>query len=147
MANGSTLNKGIPAKSPPPPTHGAQLGAPSRKPDLRVITSQGGKGLMHHLVSGGLHRGAGAGVGKSRAPAGGVQASRSVGLPKGDHGSWTSCELSLSRGPSERSERGRATREGRRKGQEVGDKVLCQGGAGGGLPAPRKDEAWIVTGS
>uniref|UniRef100_M3XYQ0 Myocyte enhancer factor 2D n=1 Tax=Mustela putorius furo TaxID=9669 RepID=M3XYQ0_MUSPF len=49
VANGSTLNKGIPAKSPPPPTHGAQLGAPSRKPDLRVITSQGGKGLMHHL--------------------------------------------------------------------------------------------------
>ncbi|XP_032173998.1 myocyte-specific enhancer factor 2D isoform X7 [Mustela erminea] len=50
VANGSTLNKGIPAKSPPPPTHGAQLGAPSRKPDLRVITSQGGKGLMHHLT-------------------------------------------------------------------------------------------------
>ncbi|KAK1329186.1 hypothetical protein QTO34_011366 [Cnephaeus nilssonii] len=32
------------------PTHSAQLGAPSRKPDLRVITSQGGKGLMHHLT-------------------------------------------------------------------------------------------------
>lgn len=52
MANGNSLNKVIPAKSPPPPTHSAQLGAPSRKPDLRVITSQGGKGLMHHLVSG-----------------------------------------------------------------------------------------------
>lgn len=55
VANGNSLNKGIPAKSPPPPTHSAQLGAPSRKPDLRVITSQGGKGLMHHLVSGCLH--------------------------------------------------------------------------------------------
>lgn len=52
VANGNSLNKVIPAKSPPPPTHSAQLGAPSRKPDLRVITSQGGKGLMHHLVSG-----------------------------------------------------------------------------------------------
>jgi len=50
VANGNSLNKGIPAKSPPPPTHSAQLGAPSRKPDLRVITSQGGKGLMHHLT-------------------------------------------------------------------------------------------------
>ncbi|XP_034865725.1 myocyte-specific enhancer factor 2D isoform X4 [Mirounga angustirostris] len=49
VANGNSLNKGIPAKSPPPPTHSAQHGAPSRKPDLRVITSQGGKGLMHHL--------------------------------------------------------------------------------------------------
>ncbi|XP_051849753.1 myocyte-specific enhancer factor 2D isoform X6 [Antechinus flavipes] len=49
VANGNSLNKVIPAKSPPPPTHSAQLGAPSRKPDLRVITSQGGKGLMHHL--------------------------------------------------------------------------------------------------
>ncbi|EFB18484.1 hypothetical protein PANDA_016697, partial [Ailuropoda melanoleuca] len=48
VANGNSLNKGIP--SPPPPTHSAQLGAPSRKPDLRVITSQGGKGLMHHLT-------------------------------------------------------------------------------------------------
>ncbi|XP_077800001.1 myocyte-specific enhancer factor 2D isoform X6 [Macaca mulatta] len=52
VANGNSLNKVIPAKSPPPPTHGTQLGAPSRKPDLRVITSQAGKGLMHHLVSG-----------------------------------------------------------------------------------------------
>ncbi|XP_011384790.2 myocyte-specific enhancer factor 2D-like, partial [Pteropus vampyrus] len=50
VANGNSLNKVVPAKSPPPPTHGAQLGAPSRKPDLRVITSQGGKGLMHHLT-------------------------------------------------------------------------------------------------
>lgn len=60
VANGNSLNKVIPAKSPPPPTHSAQLGAPSRKPDLRVITSQGGKGLMHHLVSGYLDQGAGA---------------------------------------------------------------------------------------
>ncbi|XP_068963702.1 myocyte-specific enhancer factor 2D isoform X5 [Petaurus breviceps papuanus] len=50
VANGNSLSKVIPAKSPPPPTHSAQLGAPSRKPDLRVITSQGGKGLMHHLT-------------------------------------------------------------------------------------------------
>lgn len=72
VANGNSLNKVIPAKSPPPPTHSAQLGAPSRKPDLRVITSQGGKGLMHHLVSG-VWTGAGEwGVegGKSRSPAG-----------------------------------------------------------------------------
>lgn len=60
VANGNSLNKVVPAKSPPP-THGAQLGAPSRKPDLRVITSQGGKGLMHHLVSGGPGRGLGVG--------------------------------------------------------------------------------------
>ncbi|CAO2598713.1 Myocyte-specific enhancer factor 2D [Lemmus lemmus] len=49
VANGNSLNKVIPAKSPPPSTHNTQLGAPSRKPDLRVITSQGSKGLMHHL--------------------------------------------------------------------------------------------------
>lgn len=63
VSNGSTLGKIIPAKSPPPPppAHGAQLAANSRKPDLRVITSQSGKGLMHHLVSlgGGGLRGAG----------------------------------------------------------------------------------------
>lgn len=59
MANGNSLNKVIPAKSPPPPTHSTQLGAPSRKPDLRVITSQGGKGLMHHLVSRGVYQGLG----------------------------------------------------------------------------------------
>uniref|UniRef100_A0A8B9BPN4 Myocyte enhancer factor 2D n=1 Tax=Anser brachyrhynchus TaxID=132585 RepID=A0A8B9BPN4_9AVES len=52
VSNGSTLGKIIPAKSPPPPppAHGAQLAANSRKPDLRVITSQSGKGLMHHLT-------------------------------------------------------------------------------------------------
>ncbi|NXJ72286.1 MEF2D factor, partial [Rostratula benghalensis] len=55
VSNGSSLGKIIPAKSPPPPPpppaapHGTQLPANSRKPDLRVITSQGGKGLMHHL--------------------------------------------------------------------------------------------------
>uniref|UniRef100_A0A8C9NNQ7 Myocyte enhancer factor 2D n=1 Tax=Serinus canaria TaxID=9135 RepID=A0A8C9NNQ7_SERCA len=50
VSNGSSLGKIIPAKSPPPPgAHGAQLAANSRKPDLRVITSQGSKGLMHHL--------------------------------------------------------------------------------------------------
>uniref|UniRef100_A0A8C9NLG3 Myocyte enhancer factor 2D n=1 Tax=Serinus canaria TaxID=9135 RepID=A0A8C9NLG3_SERCA len=51
VSNGSSLGKIIPAKSPPPPgAHGAQLAANSRKPDLRVITSQGSKGLMHHLT-------------------------------------------------------------------------------------------------
>ncbi|XP_075049237.1 myocyte-specific enhancer factor 2D isoform X7 [Mixophyes fleayi] len=49
VSNGNSLGKVIPAKSPPPPSHNNQLGANSRKPDLRVITSQGGKGLMHHL--------------------------------------------------------------------------------------------------
>ncbi|NXV70374.1 MEF2D factor, partial [Molothrus ater] len=50
VSNGSSLGKIIPAKSPPPPgAHGAQLAPNSRKPDLRVITSQGSKGLMHHL--------------------------------------------------------------------------------------------------
>ncbi|NWW86468.1 MEF2D factor, partial [Rhynochetos jubatus] len=49
MSNGSSLGKVIPAKSPPPPSHSTQLAANSRKPDLRVITSQSGKGLMHHL--------------------------------------------------------------------------------------------------
>uniref|UniRef100_A0A8C2NGN5 MADS-box domain-containing protein n=1 Tax=Capra hircus TaxID=9925 RepID=A0A8C2NGN5_CAPHI len=38
VANGNSLNKVIPAKSPPPPAHSAQLGAPSRKPDLRQPT-------------------------------------------------------------------------------------------------------------
>lgn len=51
VSNGSTLGKIIPAKSPPPPPHSTQLATNSRKPDLRVITSQSGKGLMHHLVS------------------------------------------------------------------------------------------------
>ncbi|NXI98623.1 MEF2D factor, partial [Psophia crepitans] len=49
VSNGSSLGKIIPAKSPPPPSHTTQLAANSRKPDLRVITSQSGKGLMHHL--------------------------------------------------------------------------------------------------
>ncbi|XP_069583881.1 myocyte-specific enhancer factor 2D isoform X4 [Ranitomeya imitator] len=49
ISNGNTLGKVIPAKSPTPPSQNNQLGANSRKPDLRVITSQGGKGLMHHL--------------------------------------------------------------------------------------------------
>ncbi|NWR88709.1 MEF2D factor, partial [Furnarius figulus] len=49
VSNGSSMGKIIPAKSPPPPSHGTQLAANSRKPDLRVITSQSGKGLMHHL--------------------------------------------------------------------------------------------------
>ncbi|CAM4707688.1 unnamed protein product [Caretta caretta] len=50
VSNGNTMGKIIPAKSPPPPSHGTQLAANSRKPDLRVITSQGAKGLMHHLT-------------------------------------------------------------------------------------------------
>ncbi|KAE8588352.1 hypothetical protein XENTR_v10022475 [Xenopus tropicalis] len=54
VSNGNSLGKVIPAKSPPPPNQNSQLGANSRKPDLRVITSQGGKGLMHHLVSAGI---------------------------------------------------------------------------------------------
>ncbi|NWR55921.1 MEF2D factor, partial [Bucorvus abyssinicus] len=49
VSNGSGLGKIIPAKSPPPPPHSTQLPTNSRKPDLRVITSQSGKGLMHHL--------------------------------------------------------------------------------------------------
>ncbi|NXK98973.1 MEF2D factor, partial [Mesembrinibis cayennensis] len=49
VSNGSSLGKIIPAKSPPPPSHSTQLPTNSRKPDLRVITSQSGKGLMHHL--------------------------------------------------------------------------------------------------
>ncbi|NXU27862.1 MEF2D factor, partial [Thalassarche chlororhynchos] len=49
VSNGSSLGKIIPAKSPPPPSHSTQLASNSRKPDLRVITSQSGKGLMHHL--------------------------------------------------------------------------------------------------
>ncbi|NXA56754.1 MEF2D factor, partial [Nothocercus julius] len=50
VANGNSLGKVIPAKSPPPPAPPApQLAPSSRKPDLRVITSQSGKGLLHHL--------------------------------------------------------------------------------------------------
>ncbi|KAM4690977.1 myocyte-specific enhancer factor 2D isoform 1-T1 [Rhinophrynus dorsalis] len=50
VSNGNSMGKVIPAKSPPPPSQNNQLGANSRKPDLRVITSQGSKGLMHHLT-------------------------------------------------------------------------------------------------
>ncbi|NP_001095265.1 myocyte-specific enhancer factor 2D homolog [Xenopus laevis] len=50
VSNGNSLGKVIQAKSPPSPNQNSQLGANSRKPDLRVITSQGGKGLMHHLT-------------------------------------------------------------------------------------------------
>ncbi|XP_053330541.1 myocyte-specific enhancer factor 2D isoform X3 [Spea bombifrons] len=49
VSNGNSIGKVIPAKSPPPPSQNNQLAANSRKPDLRVITSQSGKGLMHHL--------------------------------------------------------------------------------------------------
>ncbi|XP_061461585.1 myocyte-specific enhancer factor 2D isoform X6 [Rhineura floridana] len=49
VSNGNSLGKVIPAKSPPPPSHSTQLATNNRKPDLRVITSQSGKGLMHHL--------------------------------------------------------------------------------------------------
>ncbi|XP_033951113.1 myocyte-specific enhancer factor 2D homolog isoform X9 [Pseudochaenichthys georgianus] len=44
ISNGNSLGKVVPAKSPPPPPS-PQM-ANSRKPDLRVITSQGGKSLM-----------------------------------------------------------------------------------------------------
>ncbi|KAG8146546.1 hypothetical protein E2320_013690 [Naja naja] len=51
VSNGSSLGKAIPAKSPPPPPqHSNPLVSNLRKPDLRVITSQGGKGLMQHLT-------------------------------------------------------------------------------------------------
>ncbi|XP_061461581.1 myocyte-specific enhancer factor 2D isoform X3 [Rhineura floridana] len=50
VSNGNSLGKVIPAKSPPPPSHSTQLATNNRKPDLRVITSQSGKGLMHHLT-------------------------------------------------------------------------------------------------
>ncbi|KAM6435285.1 myocyte-specific enhancer factor 2D isoform 2-T3 [Liasis olivaceus] len=51
ISNGNSLGKAIPAKSPPPPpSHSGQLAVNVRKPDLRVITSQGGKGLMQHLT-------------------------------------------------------------------------------------------------
>uniref|UniRef100_A0A670ZLE1 Myocyte enhancer factor 2D n=1 Tax=Pseudonaja textilis TaxID=8673 RepID=A0A670ZLE1_PSETE len=52
VSNGSSLGKAVPAKSPPPPPqHSSPMVSNLRKPDLRVITSQGGKGLMQHLVS------------------------------------------------------------------------------------------------
>ncbi|KAM3825259.1 myocyte-specific enhancer factor 2D isoform 3-T5 [Vipera latastei] len=51
VSNGNSLGKAVPAKSPPPPPpHGNPLATNIRKPDLRVITSQGGKGLMQHLT-------------------------------------------------------------------------------------------------
>ncbi|XP_035284455.1 myocyte-specific enhancer factor 2D homolog isoform X3 [Anguilla anguilla] len=43
VSNGNSLGKVVPAKSPPPPS--PQM-ANSRKPELRVITSQSGKSLM-----------------------------------------------------------------------------------------------------
>ncbi|MBN3276131.1 MEF2D factor, partial [Polyodon spathula] len=43
VSNGNSLGKVVPAKSPPPP--GVQMGISTRKPDLRVITSQN-KGLL-----------------------------------------------------------------------------------------------------
>ncbi|XP_063295539.1 myocyte-specific enhancer factor 2D isoform X4 [Pelobates fuscus] len=49
VSNGNSMGKVIQAKSPPPPSQNNQLGANSRKPDLRVITTQGNKGLMHHM--------------------------------------------------------------------------------------------------
>lgn len=69
VSNGSSLGKIIPAKSPPPPSHGTQLAANSRKPDLRVITSQSGKGLMHHLVSACSSAGTPPGLGVGALPA------------------------------------------------------------------------------
>lgn len=44
VSNGNSMGKVVQAKSPPPPS--TQM-VNSRKPDLRVITSQSGKGLMH----------------------------------------------------------------------------------------------------
>ncbi|XP_032089699.1 myocyte-specific enhancer factor 2D isoform X2 [Thamnophis elegans] len=50
VSNGNSLGKAVPAKSPPPTAqHSNPLATNIRKPDLRVITSQGGKGLLHHL--------------------------------------------------------------------------------------------------
>ncbi|XP_057195181.1 myocyte-specific enhancer factor 2D isoform X8 [Triplophysa rosa] len=43
VSNGNSMGKVVPTKSPPPPS--TQM-VNSRKPDLRVITSQSGKGLM-----------------------------------------------------------------------------------------------------
>ncbi|XP_056617659.1 myocyte-specific enhancer factor 2D isoform X6 [Triplophysa dalaica] len=43
VSNGNSMGKVVPAKSPPPPS--TQM-VNIRKPDLRVITSQSGKGLM-----------------------------------------------------------------------------------------------------
>ncbi|XP_077599575.1 myocyte-specific enhancer factor 2D homolog isoform X3 [Stigmatopora nigra] len=46
VSNGNSLGKAAPAKSPPPPPAAGPQVAGGRKPDLRVITSQGGKSLM-----------------------------------------------------------------------------------------------------
>ncbi|XP_077362234.1 myocyte-specific enhancer factor 2D homolog isoform X2 [Festucalex cinctus] len=46
VSNGNSLGKVTPAKSPPPPPPASPQMVSSRKPDLRVITSQGGKSLM-----------------------------------------------------------------------------------------------------
>lgn len=44
VSNGNSLGKVVPAKSPPPPQSPQMVN--SRKPDIRVITTQGGKSLM-----------------------------------------------------------------------------------------------------
>ncbi|KAJ8290110.1 hypothetical protein GJAV_G00008810 [Gymnothorax javanicus] len=49
VSNGNSLTKVVPAKSPPPPS--PQM-VNSRKPDLRVITSQSGKSLMQLRLAG-----------------------------------------------------------------------------------------------
>lgn len=132
VANGNSLNKVIPAKSPPPPTHSAQLGAPSRKPDLRVITSQGGKGLMHHLVSGvWAERARGRGWkwrvdrGKSRPPAG-ETVTQQLGLPRRAQGSMMG---ETPRGPHTGWERRAPSLGGSRKGQRRARR-FCDGGQG-----------------
>ncbi|CAK6974995.1 unnamed protein product [Scomber scombrus] len=68
VSNGNSLGKVVPAKSPPPPS--PQM-VNSRKPDLRVITSQSGKSLMQlteeelELVSENAQRLGGSQVGQS----------------------------------------------------------------------------------
>uniref|UniRef100_A0AAY4DQU9 MADS-box domain-containing protein n=1 Tax=Denticeps clupeoides TaxID=299321 RepID=A0AAY4DQU9_9TELE len=47
VSNGNSIGKVVPAKSPPPPS--PQM-VNSRKPDLRVITSQSGKSLMQLVI-------------------------------------------------------------------------------------------------
>ncbi|MEQ2187238.1 hypothetical protein GOODEAATRI_002612 [Goodea atripinnis] len=49
VSNGNSLGKVVPAKSPPPPPSPQMVN--SRKPDLRVITSQGGKSIMQMVRS------------------------------------------------------------------------------------------------
>uniref|UniRef100_A0A3Q2DA59 Myocyte enhancer factor 2D n=1 Tax=Cyprinodon variegatus TaxID=28743 RepID=A0A3Q2DA59_CYPVA len=55
VSNGNSLGKVVPAKSPPPPPSPQMVN--SRKPDLRVITSQGGKSLMQMVRSAKLNYG------------------------------------------------------------------------------------------